>query len=409
MELFRRPLSYEQREGVLILAYARWAMLAALLFTIPYHLRNDPPAAFLVSGLMAVAAALNGLLHWHIRQARPLPIAAGIAVSVADAIAVTVAIAVILGFDNSAYVLYYPSLMSICALFPGRISLTYSAAIIVTYTLLSTTIYARFDSGSLADWHALGLRITTMALTVVVAYLLVRVERLRRIRAVAAEAERQQQILALEEHARAMEREADEERRRLTREIHDGISQGLYVLSLGLEDIAARADAQGQPRLNALVHLSKQTLFDARGLLLDLHEAKSGHTPLQELIARQADEFQAVTGIATTVSVSGEPIDLTAGTVAATYRILQESLANIYKHASATSARIDLHFEDGSIQLRLCDNGRGFDASEPSARGHGLRSMRERATAIGGQMTIDSSIGGGTMLTLTIARPEVMA
>lgn len=107
--------------------------------------------------------------------------------------------------------------MAFSALFPGRIGMTYGVAVSATYAFLSVAACQRFDRTSAADWHNLGLRIVTMVAAVALSYLLVRVERQRRLRAVAAEAQRQGEVFALKERARETARAADDEGKRLVR------------------------------------------------------------------------------------------------------------------------------------------------------------------------------------------------
>lgn len=410
----RQPLTFEQRDGVRVLVLARWALLGALVLSTPFPLQEGVVGRAVVTIAILAVATLNATLHVSLARGDSLTVAAPLAVGIFDAAAITASIAAIDGFDNSAYVLYFPALMSFSAIFPGRISLTYSAGILVTYSMLSVTFYERFDRSTAADWRDLVLRISSMSVTVVIGYLLVRVERLRRMRAVDAEAERQRQLFALEERARAMEEEASDERRRLTRDIHDGVSQGLYMLSLGLEDTAVQLAREVDPatvesRVQALLRVAKQTLLDARGLLLELNQQAEGGSFPDDLLLRQAEEFRAVTGIQTSVSVTGQPRALPPSTVASMYRVLQEGFANVYKHAGATCVSVEMAFDPERATLRLTDNGKGIPAGAASTHGHGIRSMEERASAIGGSLVLTPNEGGGTTLTLIVPAEEFPA
>ncbi|MGH7753630.1 MAG: hypothetical protein ACREN5_12510, partial [Gemmatimonadales bacterium] len=228
MNALTRPLGFEQRESMKVLAILRWVLLAALLVVVDYQPFDDTRGFVAVGVLIALALALNLILQWRLVAHRQIQLWAPLAVGAYDAAAITAGIAVIDGFDNTLYVLYYPALMAFTALFSGRIGITYSAAIIGVYALLSVSIYERFDTSSGSDWRELGLRVTTMAAAALLSYLLVRVERQRRMRAVNAEAERQHEVRALQQRTLDLERAADEERRRLLREVHDGVSQGVY-------------------------------------------------------------------------------------------------------------------------------------------------------------------------------------
>ena len=406
MHQLRAPLTFEQRRGVEVLVRARWAMIAVLGGVLFFPVNSNVFMICVVASAIVVVAAANGLLHWRLRHHQPLSVAGPLVLGVLDAVAITGAIAAIDGFDNTAYVLYFPALMSFSAIFPGRISLTYSGGIIATYTLLSVTIYRRFDRTTADDWHDLGLRVSSMVVTVVLGYLLVRVERLRRMRAVDAERDRQQQLFALEERTRELQRDAELERTYLMREIHDGVSQGLYMISLGLEGVAEQAEGAPNssglgPRLRALHQVSKQTLLDARGLLLELNQEPTGELAATDLMERQVEEFRAVTGLSATFAVQGESRLIRTAAATSLHRVLQESLANVYRHSGAHHVEVTLVFGSGSATLCVTDDGSG-PATGVYRQGHGLRSMSERAASCGGNFDISRTRVGGTGLTFTV-------
>lgn len=412
MDALSRPLGFEERESVKVLVVVRWAVLGALVLLFDYPLRADTGAIIFVGWLVCTAGLLNLALQWLLASGRAIPLWFPLAIGVFDAAAITGGVAVSDGFDNGGYLLYYPALMGFAALFRGRVGITYCVAIMVVYTVMSVTAYEHFDRTSVSDWHDLGLRLITMMAAVLIAYLLVRVERERRERAVAAETMKQQEVLALEEQTREMERRAERERLRLTRDIHDGVSQGVYMLSLGLESAAHQMSLEGRDgkeseRMEALVRLSKRTLLEARGLLFDLGSVMGGDTQLDALVHHQADEFRAVTGIAVSVTTSEMAAPLPATTVAEVYRVMQESLANIYRHSAATTVRIELRESAAGTILMVADDGIGFRPDDVQGRGHGLRTMRERSALIGAQLEVRSTPGVGTCLSLTIppARP----
>jgi signal transduction histidine kinase len=409
MDALVRPLGFEQRESARVLVLLRWVLLAVLLVVVDYPLLDDTRGVAVVGSLILGAGALNFWFQRLLIEERPIPLWLPLSVGAYDAAAITAGIAVIDGFDNTAYVLYYPALMAFSAMFPGRIGLTYAALIIGVYSALSILLFKRFDAGSTSEWRDLGIRVATMGATVLLSYLLVRVERRRRMRAVEAEADRQREVQALQQRAHELELAADEERRRLLREVHDGVSQGVYMLSLGLEgavhDLNGSGATDGRERLDALVRLSKQTLLESRGLLFDLSGVMRGDARLDELVRHQAEEFRAITGIATTVHVEGSAGTLPPSTVAEVYRVVQESLANVYRHACAASIEVTLT-HGPTTTLRVADDGRGFELSEATGRGHGLRSMQERAASIGANLHIDSVPGRGTTITLTIPAME---
>jgi signal transduction histidine kinase len=407
----REPLDPERRAGMAVLVAMRWLLAATAVFAVNYRPTGSLVALGVINLLIAVAVAINLTVQWRLRAGRPLALGWALVASVFDATAITVAVDLVDGFRSNGFVLYYPALLAFSVVFPGRPSLAYGAAVALAYLAVALAKPESFDPGAASDQRALALRLATMAATVLIANIVVRIERERRERAVAAEAERAAQVLALEQRARELEQAAQEERRRLSREVHDGVSQAVYMLTLGLETaaaLAAREDAPGplRERLAALVALAKQALLDTRNLLFDLEGVLAGQTALSTLVHNQAREFAAVTAIAVDVRVTGTERPLPPVTVTEVYRMLQEGLANVYRHGQAGAVEIGLTYDTDGLVLTVRDNGRGFDPAAPRVRGRGLANMRERAARLGGALAVESAPGRGTCLTAVIPYQE---
>jgi signal transduction histidine kinase len=193
---------------------------------------------------------------------------------------------------------------------------------------------------------------------------------------------------------------AQQERSRIAREIHDGIAQSLYMLSLNLETVSELAERGDTPRLKArleaLVTLSKQALWEVRQYIYDLKPLLRGDQSLSAVLANQVREFGTVSGLRVDLQVRGPEGDAAGATRAALYRIAQEALANVFKHAQASQVWVTLAFEDGEVCLALRDDGKGI--SSESGRGHGLESMAERARACGGSLRAEALPGSGTVV-----------
>jgi len=226
-------------------------------------------------------------------------------------------------------------------------------------------------------------------------------------RQLAAERETARQALA--ENIRLQrEREeliAHEERSRIAREIHDGIAQSIYMLSLNLET-AAEAPP-GEPnageRLQSLVTLAKQTLLEVRHYIFDLRPLLKGDASLAAALQSQVREFATVSGLPVTVVVEGLERALPVAAATALYRITQEALANVYRHGRASAISLRLAFAEGSVRLEVSDNGVGFTVGDDQAlSGRGLRNMRQRAAELGGRLEIASAPGQGTRIAVTI-------
>ena len=268
--------------------------------------------------------------------------------------------------------------------------------------VVSTLTHDSFDYRSSFDQKRLVVRLATMGVTVLMANLIVRIERHRRERAVVAEAERGQRVLELE-------REASEGRHRLAQEIHDGISQRVYMLTLGLETVKVLASRETDSptlteRLDALVHLSKQTLLDTRHLLVDVSGVMGGDADLVSLVRKLADEFASVTAIRADVRTEGRPRAFAPESTAQLYRVTQEALANVYRHSGASRCGLSVEYRPDNLILAIEDNGHGFDEATAQA-GHGIGNMRERAARLGGTLSISRLHDGGTNLVVTIPYP----
>jgi signal transduction histidine kinase len=200
---------------------------------------------------------------------------------------------------------------------------------------------------------------------------------------------------------------AVQERQRLARELHDSVSQSLYAIVL---DIATAQQIGGADpaRLEAILRdaqaLAEAGLAEMRALIFELRPEFLRQEGLVVALQRQVAAVRARYQLSITVEATSEP-EAVPAVKEALYRVGQEALNNIAKHASAKAVVITLEAREGELVLRVRDDGRGFDAAK-SFPGHlGLRSMRERAASVGGDIVISSSPGQGTEVTLRVPRP----
>jgi signal transduction histidine kinase len=199
------------------------------------------------------------------------------------------------------------------------------------------------------------------------------------------------------------------ERNRIARELHDTIAQGLTAVSMQLE-AAQRAferdPKRARARLSRAHELARETLTDVRTSVWTLAAPPSAGASLQAALHHQVERFQQRTGITTTYNHSGAAIDLPAEQVNQLVRIAQEALTNAEKHADARNVRVDSQQNNGVAEIRIHDDGNGFDPHIPQPADHnggfGLTSMRERAQLVGASLTIDSAPGAGTTVRLVL-------
>jgi two-component system nitrate/nitrite sensor histidine kinase NarX len=199
---------------------------------------------------------------------------------------------------------------------------------------------------------------------------------------------------------------AESERQRLARELHDAVTQQLFSASMigeVLPQIWAANPTQAAEYLEDLRLLTKGALAEMRALLVELRPAALTDTPLPDLLQHLTTALSGRTRIPVTLRISGSgtlPGDLQI----ALYRIAQEALQNIAKHARAHQAWVLLTYTPGGVTLEIGDDGRGFDPLHVPGDHFGLAIMRERMSAAGGTVTLSSSPGQGTTVRASLAR-----
>jgi PAS domain S-box-containing protein len=194
-----------------------------------------------------------------------------------------------------------------------------------------------------------------------------------------------------------------EERQRLARNLHDAVNQSLFSAGLIAEVLPRLWDRDpdlARQSLGDLRKLTRGAQAEMRALLAELRPSTLTDAELGDLLHLLGNAFTGRTNIPARVSIEGEGV-LPAEVQVAIYRICQEALNNIVKHAGASNVEIVLKHHDTAIELSMRDNGRGFDSSELTPSGHyGLSMMHERAEAVGAHLSITSRPGHGTDLTL---------
>jgi signal transduction histidine kinase len=204
----------------------------------------------------------------------------------------------------------------------------------------------------------------------------------------------------------------EEERRRIARELHDETSQNLSVLAMGLE--TAGVDEEGEARtreeLIGLRDLAVTTLGGVRRLVYDLRPSVLDDLGLLAGLRWYAENRLNPLGIRFSLMVSGAERRLAADLETAIFRIGQEAISNIARHAGASNAFLGVGFQEDRVTLEVEDDGAGFDVSRAEVRsqdhGWGLFGIRERAGLFGGSLEITSAPGAGTRLEISIPLQE---
>jgi signal transduction histidine kinase len=229
---------------------------------------------------------------------------------------------------------------------------------------------------------------------------------------------------------------AEAERSRIARDIHDGVAQIIYMLSLNSETcaelahrIAGISEEDNEllgplaERLDTLVNLSKQALWETRHYMFTLKPLITGTSNLTQMLTNQLREFETISGLPVTLTVEGDEeaadgeqnnrhaSSRTVQVGTAIFRIMQEALTNAYKHAGATQLYVFLRHLSRWVEIEIVDNGRGMVIAGDRAdlnghkkqaeqqriySGHGIRGMRERAEELGGTFALQPAESGGT-------------
>ncbi|MDD5368789.1 MAG: two-component regulator propeller domain-containing protein [Anaerolineaceae bacterium] len=191
------------------------------------------------------------------------------------------------------------------------------------------------------------------------------------------------------------------ERNRLARELHDAVTQTLFSASLiadVLPRIWERNPSQGKQRLAELGELNRGALAEMRTLLWELRPAALVDAELDELLRQLVEAFigRARVPAQLVLEKNGDLSGLPSEVKLAIYRITQETLNNVAKHANASHVDVRLRVEPGHIAVEICDDGCGFDLNSAPSDHLGMGIMHERAESVGAELILDSRIGAGT-------------
>jgi PAS domain S-box-containing protein len=196
------------------------------------------------------------------------------------------------------------------------------------------------------------------------------------------------------------------ERSRLARDLHDSVTQTLFSAGV-IADVLPRLwdtnPAEGQRRAKELRELTRGALAEMRTLLLELRPAKLVEIPLSDLLHQLTEAIIGRARVPITLNVIGR-CHLSPDVQIALYRIAQEALNNVAKHARASQATVTLSCETSRVTLSICDDGAGFILDTIKPENLGLTIMKERAEAIKATLSITSELGQGTQV--TVAWPE---
>jgi signal transduction histidine kinase len=198
----------------------------------------------------------------------------------------------------------------------------------------------------------------------------------------------------------------EEERARIARELHDDVGQRVASLSIGLSSLKGRVPDSEEAVRRELSRLQQRTVTlatDLRDLSHELHQGMLDHVALPEALRERCEEINATSGIQMRLEVPDRWLEVKDDIKLCLYRVAQEALRNITKHAHAKTGRISLARVNGDVVMSISDDGLGFKTNGAiNQRGIGLLSIRERVRMLGGRLEVTSSPNAGTVATVTI-------
>lgn len=195
----------------------------------------------------------------------------------------------------------------------------------------------------------------------------------------------------------------EEQRRHLARDLHDEIGQVLCAVSVNLKALIEVGDAATRPRLEESIHIVDEAIGQIRNLALELRPEMLDHLGLVPTLRWYADRQAQRAGFVLHFDADSTVPHLPGELMNTCYRIVQEALTNVVRHAQARHVWLELHEEDKQLRLVVRDDGVGFDAAAQQREavaesGLGVRGMRERVELLGGKIEMESRTGWGTSI-----------
>ncbi len=197
-----------------------------------------------------------------------------------------------------------------------------------------------------------------------------------------------------------------EERDRIGKDLHDGIIQSIYGVSLSLEDMPELLEedpAEAQARVDRAIDALHDTIRDLRGFIFGLRPELVDRNDLVGLLVALAEQLHQNSLVEVALELPDGLVEPPAHVRAELLQIARESLSNVARHARATKATVRLAPEGTDLVLEISDNGRGFEPMATPPHGHyGLANMYDRATALHGDLVVESAPGSGTRIIVRI-------
>ena len=213
--------------------------------------------------------------------------------------------------------------------------------------------------------------------------------------------DRTRELSALSNHLQAL---SEREKSELARKLHDELGGLLTAAKMDLSWLQSRLEGAAiQERLAQLGSVLDEAMDLKRSVVEALRPSLLDHFGLPTALRAYVESTCAKAGLASQIVIEHECESMSKDTTIALFRVVQEGLSNIIRHAQAKTVKLELIGDDGHCIVTLTDDGHGFDARSPQFRwSHGLMGMRQRVEAFGGRLDIESQVGGGTRVRVEI-------
>lgn len=215
---------------------------------------------------------------------------------------------------------------------------------------------------------------------------------------------------ALSQHSARIEAAREEERLRIARDVHDELGSTLTALKLELSGTLGDKPITGAPvpkARRAATDMVDAALRSVQDVIAALRPFPLEQLGLWEALRWKTGQFEQLMGASCRLTMTGPLPQLSPAESIAAFRIVEEALTNVARHAEASAAEVLARVEDGRLAIEISDNGRGIAGAELHAPcSFGLLSMRERARSVGGEVTIDAPAGGGTTVRFALPPAE---
>ena len=386
-------------DAIRVTVWGRWFLLLVVLFLSLYRPGHEFPGAgeslplplllHLALHLLMnlVPLAVNGLTHYRLLTNRPLTWRWMLGLGAMDVVLTTAYVASHHGFQDFAFLGYYPALGAFAMVFSSfSLILAWTTIAVVVYASVCVFLGPGMDLGS-GDEKELAAKLAVMYLVPACVGLIVRLERNRR------------------QAATDRERQAQQERMDLSQAIHDTAAQTAYMIRLGLEGairLAGDSNPRLAERLAATAELSRSAMWELRGPI-DMGLLFEGQQ-LGQVLRSHAAIFADIASVPTEMAQSGEEPPLAAQVQAGLLTIAHNALANAFRHAQASRIEVRLDFQPDAIRLSVSDDGVGLP-QDYARRGRGFAGMERDAERMGGRLVVETGgHEGGTTVTCIVPR-----